>query len=189
MAPRKKTPSVSSSAMSHLPRTVTGRLNPTSVINAWTRTKIAQGIREKSKTNTNRNNNGNNVREMAVNMRRRFIHLAPRTAGLVLYRGLSINDPSKLRNETGPSSWTNRRKTARVFALKNTQNGIVLRTTLKANTPYIKISPNPRLRYSHLGEHVLPPGRMQVLSYNANNRVWNVNFIPNKRYLKNWTFY
>ena len=30
---------------------------------------------------------------------------------------------------------------------------------------------------------------MQVLSYNANNRVWNVNFIPNKKYLKNWTFY
>ena len=164
-----------------------GLLNPIHVLNAWTRTKVAQNIRRKSKT-TGLNNN-NNARKMAVHMRRRFIHVAPRTAGLVLYRGLGITSPNNLRPNIGPSSWTNRRKTARVFALKNNPNGIVVRTVLNANTPYIKINPNKRLRYSHLGEHVLPPGRLETVGFNANNRVWNVKFIANKKYLKNWAFY
>jgi hypothetical protein len=173
---------------SHLQRTVGGRLRPMDIINAWTRTKIAQNIRAKSKT-TGLNNTSNNTREMAVMMRRRFIYNAPRSEGLVLYRGLSINNPNKLKNETGPSSWTNKRKLARVFALKNTANGIVLRTRLNKNTPFIKITSNKRLRYSHLGEHVLPPGRMEVVGFNANERVWNVKFVPNKKYLTKWAFY
>ena len=138
---------------SRLHRTPSGKIRRLNVINAWTRTKIAQGIRSKSKT-VGPNNTSNNTRQMAVNIRRRFIHNAPRTNGLVLYRGLSINNPNKIRGENGPSSWTNRRKTARVFALKNSPNGIVLRVRLNKNTPYIKITPNSRLRYSHLGEHI-----------------------------------
>jgi hypothetical protein len=172
----------------HLPRTPSGKLRKINVINAWTRTKIAQGIRSKSKT-VGPNNTSNNTRQMAVNMRRRFIRNAPRTNGLVLYRGLSINNPNKIKGENGPSSWTNRRKTARVFALKNSPNGIVLRVRLNKNTPYIKITPNSRLRYSHLGEHILPPGRIEFGNFNANERVWNVKFIPNRKYLTNWAFY
>jgi hypothetical protein len=173
----------------HLPRTLGGRLRPIDVINAWTRTKIAQGIRSKSKT-VGLNNTSNNTRQMAVNMRRRFIHTAPRSNGsLVLYRGLSINNPNSIRNENGPSSWTNRRKTARVFALKNNPNGIVLRLYVNKNIPYIKVSPNSRLRYSHLGEHILPPGHIEVKGFNANERVWNVRFVPQKKYLTNWAFY
>jgi hypothetical protein len=187
MSRKTPTPSVAKNYF-HLPRTLGGRLRPIDVVNAWTRTKVAQNIRAKSKT-TGPNNMGNNTRQMAVMMRRRFIHDAPKTNGLVLYRGLSINNPNKLRGENGPSSWTNRRKTARVFALKNSPNGIVLRTKLNKNTPYIKIPPNKRLRYSHLGEHVLPPGRMEVVGFNANERVWNVKFVPNKKYLTKWAFY
>ena len=172
----------------HLPRTRGGRIRPIDVINAWTRTKVAQNIRAKSKT-TGPNNTGNNTRQMAVMMRRRFTRNAPKTSGLVLYRGLSITNPNNLRGENGPSSWTNRLKTAGVFARKNNPNGIVLRTKLNKNTPYIKIKPNKRLRYSHLGEHVLPPGRMEVIGFNANERVWNVKFVPNKKYITKWAFY
>ena len=187
MSRKTPAPSVSKNYF-HLPRTLSGRLRPIDVINAWTRTKVAQNIREKSKT-TGPNNMGNNTRQMAVMMRRRFIRNAPRTNGLVLYRGLSINNPNKLRGENGPSSWTNRRKTARVFALKNSPNGIVLRLYVNKNIPYIKVAPNSRLRYSHLGEHILPPGHIEVVGFNANERVWNVKFVPNKKYLTKWAFY
>ena len=173
----------------HLSRTPSGKLRRLNVLNAWTRTKIAQGIRSKSKT-VGSNNTSNNTRQMAVNMRRRFIRNAPRSNGsLVLYRGLSISNPNVIRNENGPSSWTNRRKTARVFALKNNPNGIVLRLYVNKNIPYIKVSPNSRLRYSHLGEHILPPGHIEVKGFNANERVWNVRFVPHKKYLTNWAFY
>lgn len=173
----------------HLSRTPSGKLRRLNVLDAWTRTKIAQNIRSKSKT-VGPNNTSNNTRQMAVNMRRRFIYNAPRSNGsLVLYRGLSISNPKNIQNETGPSSWTNRRKTARVFALKNNPNGIVLRLYVNKNIPYIKISPNKRLRYSHLGEHILPPGRIEVGNFNANERVWNVKFIPNRKYLTAWAFY
>ena len=185
---------------SRLPRTPSGHLRKINVINAWTRTKVAQNIRAKSIHNlkSNLNNTSNNTRRMAVALRRMFIHNAPRSnQNLTLYRGLTIPamNAAFRKKENGPSSWSTRRATARVFSFihqkknPNAPPGIVLRVKLNKNTPYIKIPKQKRLRYSSLEEHILPPGIFTPTGYNEEERVYNVKFTPNPNYLTRWKPY
>lgn len=169
----------------HAARTARGSILTSTVMNAWTRTKVAQTIKQKSKT-TRSPNAPNNTREMAVMIRRLFTHAAPRHPGLVLYRGLAVNNVGNIRTrENGPTSWTNRKNIAKIFSKKK---GVVLALTLNNKVPVLNIKKNPRVRWSWLGEHVLPPGNFTI--GNKNNNVYRVvKFEPNARYLKPWTFY
>ena len=170
-------------------RTARGSILTDTVMSAWTRTKVAQNIKRKSKTGTGPNS-PNNTREMAVILRRLFTHAAPRQPGLVLYRGMTINNVGNVRGrENGPTSWTNRKNIAKVFSRKNSsKKGIVLALTLNNKTPFIPIKKKPHVKWSWLGEHVLPPGNFTI--GNKNNNVYRVNkFEPNAKYLKNWAFY
>lgn len=173
----------------HVARTARGSILTSTVMNAWTRTKVAQNIKRKSKT-TGSPNAPNNTREMAVMLRRLFTYAAPRHPGLVLYRGLTINNVGNVRSrENGPTSWTNRKNIAKIFSKKNhSKRGVVLALTLNNKTPVLNIKKNPQVRWSWIGEHVLPPGNFTI--GNRNNNVYRVvKFEPNARYLKPWTFY
>lgn len=173
-------------------RTLRGSIPRRSVIDAWTRTKIAKNIKIKSKTPRNRTigTNSNNTREMAVSMRRMFTYTAPRGKAPVLYRGLPLNSLKNIRtHENGPTSWTNSLSKAKIFAFKNKNKpGVILRLVINNNVPFIRIKPNPRMRYSHLGEHILPPGNFSFQNV-SENKIHNVKFRPDLKYLKPWTFY
>ena len=173
----------------HVARTARGSILTSTAMNAWTRTKVAQNIKRKSKT-TGSPNAPNNTREMAVMLRRLFTYAAPRRPGIVLYRGLTVNNVGNVRGrENGPTSWTNKKNIAKVFSRKNSsKKGVVLALTLNNKTPVLNIKKNPRIGWSWLGEHVLPPGNFTI--GNKNNNVYRVvKFEPNARYLKPWTFY
>ena len=169
----------------HAARTARDSILTSTVMNAWTRTKVAQTIKQKSKT-TRSPNAPNNTREMAVMIRRLFTHAAPRHPGLVLYRGLTVNNVGNIRTrENGPTSWTNRKNIAKIFSKKK---GVILALTLNNKVPVLNIKKNPRVRGSGLGEHVLPPCNFTI--GNKTNNVYRVvKFEPNARYLKPWTFY
>ena len=174
----------------HLPRTARGSLLRRNVLNAWTRTKIAQNIKRKTKTAGPNSPGRNNTREMAVILRRLFTHAPGHQPGLVLFRGMAVNDVGKVRlRENGPTSWTNNPKISRIFSKKTNQPGLVLALTLGPNTPFIKIKKNAGLRWSRLGEHILPPGNFQIKNKNNSIGAWRVEFKPNQRYLRPWTFY
>ena len=173
----------------HAARTARGSILTSTVMNAWTRTKVAQNIKRKSKT-TGTPNSPNNTREMAVAIRRLLTHAAPRHPGLVLYRGMTVNNVGNIRTrENGPTSWTNKKEFAKIFSKKNlSKRGVVLALTLNNKTPVLNIKRNPSVRWSWLGEHVLPPGNFTI--GNRNNNVYRVTkFQPNAKYLKPWTFY
>lgn len=173
----------------HAARTARGSILTSTVMNAWTRTKVAQNIKRKSKT-TASPNAPNNTREMAVVIRRLLTHAAPRHPGLVLYRGMTVNNVGNIRTrENGPTSWTNKKEFAKIFSKKNfSKKGVVLALTLNNKVPVLNIKKNPRVRWSWLGEHVLPPGNFTI--GNRNNNVYRVTkFQPNSKYLKPWTFY
>ena len=173
----------------HVVRTARGSILASTAMNAWTRTKVAQNIKRKSKT-TGSPNSPNNTREMAVMIRRLFTHAAPRHPGLVVYRGMTVKNAGNIRTrENGPTSWTNRKNIAKVFSKKNlSKKGVVLALTLNNKTPVLNIKKNPLVKWSWLGEHVLPPGNFTI--GNKNNNVYRVvKFEPNAKYLKPWTFY
>ena len=173
----------------HAARTARGSILTSTVMNAWTRTKVAQNIKRKSKT-TASPNSPNNTREMAVILRRLFTHAPGHQPGLTLFRGMAVNDVGKVRlRENGPTSWTNNPKISRIFSKKTNQPGLVLALTLGPNIPFIKIKKNSGMRWSHLGEHILPPGNFQIKNKNNTIGAYRVEFKPNSRYLKPWTFY
>ena len=173
------------------PRTPSGALVRRNVINAWTRTKIAQNIKRKSKTTGSPNSANSNAREMAVILRRLFTYNAPRGGAPVLYRGLALNSPNNVRTrENSPTSWTSSLSKAKIFAVVNkSKPGVILRLAPNNKVPWIHIKKNPRLRWSHLGEHILPPGNFKIKNVPNNNKIYNVTFEPNARYLRPWTFY
>ena len=147
----------------HAGRTARGSILTSTVMNAWTRTKVSQNIKRKSKT-TGSPNAPNNTREMAVMIRRLFTLAAPRHPGLVLYRGMAVNNVGNIRTrENGPTSWTNKKEFAKVFSKKNfSKKGVVLALTLNNKVPVLNIKKNPRVRWSWLGERVLPPGNFTI---------------------------